>query len=197
MRVAERCTFRSSQTTLAWRLSACASSTAGPCARRRGRARVLSVVDWFAPVRARPRVVYRREWCMWFILYMVWCGVLEWYERGESGWTCLVRFFYKSKLRLNVGNRELAVAEFNISIRMLKFGSSRSVDRQSPKKHRDRQTVIEIRSKCPKSTKSRKITRTPKNDRHHQKSPPCAKKSQTPTRAPKFHRPTEIHQHPN
>lgn len=130
-------------------------------------------------------------------IYGVVCGVLEWYERGESGWTCLVRFFYKSKLRLNVGNRELAVAEFNISIRMLKFGSSRSVDRQSPKKHRDRQTVIEIRSKCPKSTKSRKITRTPKNDRHHQKSPPCAKKSQTPTRAPKFHRPTEIHQHPN
>lgn len=74
---------------------------------------VECVVDWFAPVRARPRVVYRREWCMWFILYMVWCGVLEWYERGESGWTCLVRFFYKSKLRLNVGNRGLAVAESN------------------------------------------------------------------------------------
>lgn len=111
----------------------------------------------------------------------------EVYERGESGWTCLVRFFYKSKLRLNVGNRGLAVAESNISIRVLKFGSSRSVDRQSPKIH----------SKCSKSTKSRKITRTPKNDRHHPKSPPCAKQSQTPTRAPKFHRPTKIHQHPN
>lgn len=121
----------------------------------------------------------------------------EVYERGESGWTCLVRFFYKSKLRLNVGNRGLAVAESNISIRVLKFGSSRSVDRQSPKIHRNRQIVIEIRSKCSKSTKSRKITRTPKNDRHHQKSPPCAKKSQTPIRAPKFHRPTKIHQHPN
>lgn len=150
---------------------------------------VECVVDWFAPVRARPRVVYRREWCMWFILCV---GCVGWwrgevYERGESGWTCLVRFFYKSKLRLNVGNRELAVAESNISIRVLKFGSSRSVDWQSPKIH----------SKCSKSTKSHKITRTPKNNRHHPKSPPCAKKSQTSTRAPKFHRPTKIHQHPN
>lgn len=129
----------------------------------------------------------------------IWCGVVCWSGMNGASPGGLVSFvfFCKSKLRLNVGNRGLAVAESNISIRVLKFGSSRSVDRQSPKKHRDRQTVIEIRSKCPKSTKSRKITRTPKNDRHHQKSPPCAKKSQTPTRAPKFHRPTEIHQHPN
>lgn len=33
-------------------------------------------------------------------------------------------FFYKSKLRLNVGNRGLAVVESNISIRVLQFGSS-------------------------------------------------------------------------
>lgn len=163
--------------------------------------RVLSVLSTgllrYARVLASCTVESGVRGSSYIMCGVVWCGVLEWYERGESGWTCLVRFFYKSKLRLNVGNRGLAVAESNISIRVLKFGSSRSVDRQSPKKHRDRQTVIEIRSKCPKSTKSRKITRTPKNDRHHQKSPPCAKKSQTPTRAPKFHRPTEIHQHPN
>lgn len=64
---------------------------------------------------------------MWFILYIMVLCVGWWrevYERGESGWTCLVRFFYKSKLRLNVGNRGLAVAESNISIRVLQFGSS-------------------------------------------------------------------------
>lgn len=152
---------------------------------------VECVVDWFAPVRARVLASCTVESGVCGSSCISWCCVLVGGERcmngASPGGLVSFVFFYKSKLRLNVGNRGLAVAESNISIRVLKFGSSRSVDRQSPKIH----------SKCSKSTKSHIITRTPKNNRHHPKSPPCAKKSQTSTRAPKFHRPTKIHQHPN
>lgn len=55
---------------------------------------VECVVDWFAPVRARPRVVCTVESGVCGSSYVLCVGWWrEVYERGESGWTCLVRFF--------------------------------------------------------------------------------------------------------